>query len=267
VLGVTAVFFYVPQGSVGALAMADAIENQVTFLKDRRLNDMNFSKTMLAAVFGLVVFLMAATFALADDLNPPPWRGLPGTTFQKWEFSVDDRTPDPDSVNNPYGNPQMTVTPTRWPPLPDPGFEWADTFQGRQGVYSLSGEIDTTIPNQGELNPEKHIRLQMTWFFQEEFNWVDKPEYRPYVVSPLGGGQTYFTLTEEDLLENGWHHTTFDAVISPNPPFETITLSGAYYVDELVIDTLCPEPSTIVLAVMGLIGLAIMHPWRKVSRN
>jgi hypothetical protein len=204
-----------------------------------------------------------ATAALAEDLNPPLWRGQPGTTFQQWEFSVDNRTPAPDLVNNPYGNPQMTIIPTRWPALPDPnGFEWAPMFQGRQGVYSLSGEIDTTIPNLGELNPEKHIQLQMTWFFQEVFDWQDKPEYRPYVVSPLGGGRTYFNLTEEDILENGWHHTTFDAVLSPNPPFETITLSGAYYVDELVIDTICPEPSTIVLALMGSIGLAIMR-WRQ----
>jgi hypothetical protein len=232
------------------------------FFTSRRLNYMKFSKTILATALVLVIFPMAAA-VLADDLNPPLWRGMPGTTFQQWEFSVDDRTPDPDLVVNPYGDPQMTVSPTKWPDN-ETGWEWAPMFAGRQGVYSLSGNIHVTIPNQDMQNPEKHIRFQMTWFFQEEFNWGEKPEYRPYVTSPLGGGDIYFNLMEEDIVGNGWHHTTFDVVIYPNPPFETITLSGAYYVDEVVIDTICPEPSTIVLTLMGLIGLAIMRRWRKV---
>ena len=63
-----------------------------------------FPPQVLIAGIALVASV-AATTALADDLNPPPFRGQPGSTFQAWDYN----TPAlgaPDAAcpaNNPFG--------------------------------------------------------------------------------------------------------------------------------------------------------------------
>ena len=47
--------------------------------------------------------------ALADDLYPPQWRGLDGSTLAAWEFSTSDVNPAVDLENNPYGPSSMTI--------------------------------------------------------------------------------------------------------------------------------------------------------------
>ncbi|MBI4578971.1 MAG: hypothetical protein HY718_04660, partial [Planctomycetes bacterium] len=108
-----------------------------------------------SAIVALVVGVVAG-LALADDLNPPPWRGAPGSTWQVWQFGDPSPNPPPDAGNNPYGVPSSTIA-------PGIGQAWLPTWDGRTGVWPLSGEIIIEIPNRPLPLPFKDIWIQLTW--------------------------------------------------------------------------------------------------------
>jgi hypothetical protein len=187
---------------------------------------------------------------LADDLFPPPWRGQPGTTMQQWKFSVDNRQPLPDLVNNPYGVPAMTILP--FPAQPG----WYDSYGvplPRQGVYPLSGQIDIDIPNAPLTNEFKEIWIQLVWTPMPEV-----PLGEPGIlITALGSQVTSSTVLHETCAGEPWNYTEWKYILEPNPPTEHIRITGDILVDQLVIDTRCaPEPAT--MALLGLGGLGML---------
>ena len=209
----------------------------------------------------LLLTAMVALFALAqlsfaEDLNPPTWRGQPGTTLQAWEFSDGDPNPLPDWGDNTQGVPQMQVT---------PGFgqEWQATWAGRIGVWPLSGEIIVTIPNFPDLNPLKLIWIQLTWTPQVPGGVIQFLEETTFGTGVPGEGisgvlQKRIVLEENQVIPGEyWYHDTYLIVLPENPPEETILISGSVDVDELVIDTWCtiPEPGTMALVGVGILAL------------
>ncbi len=62
---------------------------------------------MRRALLVLTAAALIAPLAMADDLNPPAWRGAPGSTFQHWNFDNGPYSQPiaPDMVDNPYGSP------------------------------------------------------------------------------------------------------------------------------------------------------------------
>jgi hypothetical protein len=186
--------------------------------------------------------LVGPNIALADDLNPPPWRNGPGTTFGMWEFSTNNPNPLPDLGNYPWGPPSTTVTPGLFQ-------NWMPEWQGRFGVWPLSGEIVTTIPNQPLLLPFKDIWIQLTWARQAPNTWPAVSETRFGVAS---------SLVQELPLPGGWFHSTYLIHLEPNPDWERILITGSVNVDEMVIDTRCfPEPTTLCLLAAG--AMALLH--------
>jgi hypothetical protein len=209
--------------------------------------------TLLAAV------VFSSSLAVADDLHPPAWRGLPGTTFEEWKFLTPNPTPLPDLVNNPYGMPGSHV----WPGT---GQTWWPVWGAREGVWPLSGAMELYIPNAPPPNEYKDVWLQLTWAKQA---FASAP-----IISSNPGG-TIQLLSQVDIGPTGesppaganWWHSTYNLRIYPNPNFETIRIDGTVMVDQVVIDTICvPEPSTFVLLGMGAIGL-LGHAWRRRKRT
>ena len=197
-------------------------------------------KSLVTAILGLVV---VASPAWADDIVPPAWRGLSGSSWAEWEYSTPIPNPAPDRGFLPYGMPTTQV-------YPGVGQNWWDILNGRQGVWPLSGEIWIGFPNQQLELPYKDIYLQLTWEEQA-------PGNRPIVLT-TAPQQINGTLVHEVPLGGLWKHSIYTIRLEPNPPWEQILITGGVDVDQVVIDTRCfPEPATLGLLAMG--GVALLR--------
>ena len=198
-------------------------------------------------------FFLFNSFASAETIYAPDWRGDEGTTYQAWTFD-DASSPavlDPAS-NNTYGVPTATIfnpmDMTDWLPSYNAGgSEVAD------GVWMLyAGKLLLEIPNTDNTSPEswKEIWLQITYY-----DPAGAGGDLPIVVFPV-----YESLERlsRETLDTNFYRDTYEIIIRPNPLEETIKISPIQcqlYVDAISIDTICvPEPSilTLLAAVMGL---------------
>jgi hypothetical protein len=197
--------------------------------------------------FALVLLLAALSVcSMADDLHPPYWRGLPGTTYAKWEFSTPDINPLPDEFVNPNGIPTTEVF---------PGHEWLPEYGGRFGVWPLSGLIVVDIPNFPRPNPLKVVRVQVTWSSPSAYG---EPDVDEILFGRTGELIDRVPVAPDQGVQ--WWHDTYRLTIIPNPPREVIRIQGAIWVDELVIDTSCvPEPSSLaaLCGSLGIFGLVL----------
>jgi hypothetical protein len=227
---------------------------------DRNEQDpLTIMKTSKKTVALAVATCMAALFvksAVADDVQPPFWRGQLGTTSQFWEFLTPSLGPLQPDGSPPGGRPwlpstQLTVSPySSWIPQ-DPG-------SPRTGIWPLSGEMWVTVDNYDPGGPLKFMWVQITWQ-----NMIGLPQTGPILngFNPMYATPPGLTVVAPVDLGLGWYETTFMWEIRPNPPDEFFILSGNINVDELVIDTYCtPEPSA--LALLGG-GLLLLLAWRR----
>lgn len=118
-----------------------------------------------------VVLLAAAPLALAEDLRPPEYRGLPGSTCQEWDFmtagdpAFPGYYPEPDGTsgitNNPYGTAMAGVI----------GFE--RLYQEGLGPPGSSGgswfdfnHMEFIVPNRPDMPADswKDVRVQVTYY-------------------------------------------------------------------------------------------------------
>ena len=57
----------------------------------------------------LMLSLPAVAFLQGAIIPNPTWYGDPDTTYQSYTFTTDSATPDPETVSNPYGDPEMLI--------------------------------------------------------------------------------------------------------------------------------------------------------------
>ncbi|MBX3380545.1 MAG: hypothetical protein KF805_10655 [Phycisphaeraceae bacterium] len=191
---------------------------------------------------------VSASWAVADDLNPPPWRGQPGSTFQHWTFGPNSPQGAPDGgMNNPNGVPNMAPS--------DGGAFYEPTAGGRVGVWGVvGGSLNFHIPNDD--NPDaiaKFIWIQVTWQGQSlpGISGVSNHDENMGLVGDPSTAQ----------LADGWFHTTWLFSFKDCPDFEDIFVfnndpTGAtILIDQVVIDTICivPAPGFAGLALAGLV--------------
>ena len=117
--------------------------------------------------------------------------------------------------------------------------------------------------------------------FFAEVVWFDASEIKDGTlildcVLPSGasheGGYTITTTSYQDPIgspDTGWRVTYIDGTISPQPPYETFTLSFKYgdpWVDSAWVGTTCvPEPGTIGMIAAGALGV-LGAAWRRFKR-
>ncbi|MCL5103730.1 MAG: PEP-CTERM sorting domain-containing protein [Armatimonadetes bacterium] len=203
-------------------------------------------KCILSLTLLLMAVVFSAGYAWSDDLHPPPWRGQPGTTFAAWEFLTPDPNALPDQMYNPNGVPAMQI----WTGIEQ---HWFDQWEGRIGVWPLSGALEVLIPNYPPPNPYKDIWIQITWAPQV-------PDVTPFVKEKISGTLAQL-VSQTPFPGTPWVHSVYAIRLFPNPTHEIVRIDGGIMVDELVIDTICiPEPSSL-LALSGSV-LALVA-WRR----
>ncbi len=216
--------------------------------------------------FGLGAILWSAAPIFADDIHPPNWRGLPGTSWVQYEFLTDDPTPDPDAGHLPFGPPSITVT-------PGPGAGWFEEIDGYSSPYpspsgygwwNLSGELDLLLWNSPILNPHKEIWIQLTWSPQALGNLPVFTVESPFGTTPATTTPLVHTVLYEEFPGQDFgvkvFHDVFHIDLQPNPPWEIIHLRGGINIDEIVVDTWCvPEPATMALLSFGALLLRRRH--------
>jgi len=196
-------------------------------------------------VFGLALVIPALP-ALADDFLPPTWRGADRTVMAEWGFGTAlSPAPADDFVSVPSGlvAPNATITPAQ-------GASWMQTWGGRTGVWPLSGEIEIPFPNFTD-GDRKDVYIQLTWW---EAICGPGPTVTIQVPDKL---PVTATLLFSDNLGEGWYHSIYAGTIIPNPEMEIIRISGDIYMDQVVIDTICPEPGTMFLLGLAALGTLI----------
>jgi len=200
----------------------------------------------------------ASGVAYAGDDFPPPWRGTPGSTFQLWTFQQP-FSPLPEAWDNPYGVPQMEITPgIEWLPGPPelPG------YTGGVWCIPAGGSISFNIPNVVSPTMQKEIYFQIKYFSPGTVpspSGVDaagnqaQPHGPTYTPSPGHvPGQSYWAGGLIFPACAGGETITFSNV-NPTQPM---------YIDQVVIDTRCiPTPAS--LALLGMAGLVVTrrHRW------
>ncbi len=194
-----------------------------------------------------VALVAAAGVALADDYNPPDWRGQENTTFQRWEFGDENPNPAPDLLDNPLGDPTLQVAGSA------PFTLWLAQDSDRSGVWKFEDYVQITIQNFDEQRPYKEIWIQLTYSADAD----------PLISTVPGSTGGDAPIDKEQVGTLYWH-ATYSLRIEPNPDQETIYIQPrncTTFIDEIVIDTICvPEPLTVCL--LGLGGLALLRKRR-----
>lgn len=194
---------------------------------------------------------------MADDLIPAPFRGAPGTTFNKWTYDDPCNVYDGDWPENswfvshpdkldpclmdpclPYFSAQL------WGTNGDPCAPvWYYSIAGRYGVIDFaygSWDINNFIHDQ----PSKDIWVQVTYINQSmqpvEVDYAGAGTDNVY--DPCAPALWYDAqLVSSQILDDGWIHEVFCVTIRPNPDSEwfEIMFVEPVLIDQIVIETLC----------------------------
>ncbi len=196
------------------------------------------ARCTLRTLSAMALAIPAARTACAHDLNPAPFRGLPGTTYQAWDF-LTPAIGAPDGFcppQNVTGMPSGSVS---------AGALWLPQFAGIKGVWCLvqpGQSLSFGIPNAG--GPPfylKTVYVQMTLHFHSTTSSITVD------VNPPGGG---VITGVQDLPVPGkgpaWVHRTVAICLFTCPPFEVVSLTAKGLppfdhvdVSEVIIETSC----------------------------
>lgn len=197
--------------------------------------------------FLIVVAIAALTVnsSLADDLNPPAYRGDPLSVYAHWQL-------------DPTGTNALILDPTN-----SAQYNWVDdsdptTFLDPLPVSAVVAGPDYQfdLPNFVDDLPIKHMRLQLTW--------LNDPTPLPIVglsgIDSSGPVTSTVVFTSPVLTVDpaaGIFYQYHDIEFKPNPDAERwVIISPNAPLVQVVADTVStvPEPATLSLLALGSVG-------------
>jgi len=209
-------------------------------------------KRTIKALAVVAVLSFIAGPALADDFMPPTlwWtRGGPLTVTAEWEFLTASNPITPDGpltdLSNANGgwSTQATIS-------GGSGENWESGDGDGQWNFPGGGTITVDLNNIVDFEPDKLLWIQITYC-------GTAPTVSNIVAedNEVSMGVTVTEIANYDPAAG--NHVEFWK-IEPNPDWETIYISvpECTTVDQIVIDTISPEPS--VMALLGMGGVAVL---------
>jgi len=198
--------------------------------------------------FLIVVAIAALTvnISLADDLNPPAYRGDPLSVYAHWQL-------------DPAGTSSLVLDPTN-----PAQYNWVDdsdptTFLDLLPVSAVvtGPDYQFDLPNFVDDLPIKHMRLQVTW--------LNDPTPLPIIglsgIDSSGPVTSTVVFTSPVLTVDpaaGIFYQYHDIEFKPNPDAERwVIISPNAQLVQVVADTVStvPEPATLSLLALGSLGL------------
>lgn len=211
-------------------------------------------KVLFLSIIIISIILCIPVFA--EDSFPPAWRGEPGSynaVFDVWDGFFSGFTCPADSNQSfPYeGQDELGQA---WADRPGAGIMGGLHTRTFVLYVVQQGGLVLKIPNFEEPNPQKVIRLQITYYTTipdvnvpdgfdvwPEFEPVDSPQYFPADI------------THVNTIQHGttnWFTSAYDIILEPNPPSESIAIhyiGNELLVDQVIIDTICQRPPQDIL--------------------
>lgn len=207
---------------------------------------MTLPKSTLA---GFLAALSLTGVVLAD--TPPTWRGDPGSTLQRWDFTGNSTTPSPEVLANPYGTPTLSVDFN--PPY---GEGWYNTSPApnmgtHQGIWDIAnGSMSLQIPSVPV--PAFYLQIQMQVIY-----WKDLSHAPTFTLSPSAVqiGSTFTSVFDDPTGSGAWYSDLIVWEVTPGPGDQYITLMGdvtfGSVIDQIIVDTKAvPEPAVLGFAAL-----------------
>lgn len=198
--------------------------------------------------FCRILICTAVVFAVppaawADDVAPPPYRGLPNSVMAKFDL-FGGAAPGP-AANFTTGAgatyPLSTVAPEVGTPQTGPN---------NSILYPIG------LPNYIDQLPIKYIRVQYSWFSGAPTGGPVGDAQTLNVFPSPGGAVNLVGSSPPMLLTGNIYHRWDDYEIRPNPDSEQFEI--AFFEADprwVIIDTISiPEPATRLLALAGIAG-------------
>jgi len=216
-------------------------------------------KRVLWVVCAVAAIGFWAAPAPADDWSPPPWRGQPLSVRAEWEFSGPPSNwyyilPEQFQSWGDGVHPLMSDWLTHAEVNSYPGWVW-ESGDGDGQVKSINGDtIAFKVANFIDEMPMKLVQIQITW---------TGPGGQPSVIGVTGNEQGIPVPGTIVSQPNLGSHTVETWQIIPNPDWEMIVIHvpAGQALDQVVIDTISPEPATLSLLALG--GLALVRRRRR----
>ena len=121
----------------------------------------------------------------------------------------------------------------------------------RYGIWPMfSGRIEVDIGNY-QRGQNKEIWIQITWKPALSSPVVSALRLDPYVDEQVFGQE----MQRVPIEPGGWYHSTYSITLPTNPQIERIIIQGGYWLDELVIDTICIPELSLAILLAGLLTL------------
>ena len=220
----------------------------------------------------LLCILGTLATAQAADLNPPDWRGDPGSTYQQWDFQFatgsDGKTTiaecsqvdfivneeggqaTPDRVVNPYEQTTGICVEFKSLWFVTKRLDWLQEYIGKVGVWKLQSNptfenfLNFIIPN-AETNENTTTIIQLQFLFYSLRGVPSVTVYYPADRELSAKSLEVFRKSPDMTLPRNWTHSTYTYKSAGCPRYESIFINppqrGDIYLDSVIIDTICTE--------------------------